>query len=136
MTTCFYPDTVYFFTLSEQHAGVALSALIRALEELKMVAIVRYAYDRRSNPQVGAAFPCIKQDYEVRLWTVCVYVCVYVYSLKNMGLTVHPSPTVFDVRPAAIHRRPQTVYVSFPRQQKVHSVRYSFCMSCLFKTAK
>lgn len=51
--------------LSEQHAGVALSALIRALDELKMVAIVRYAYDRRSNPQVGAAFPCIKRDYEV-----------------------------------------------------------------------
>lgn len=52
--------------LSEQHAGVALSALIRGLDELKMVAIVRYAYDRRSNPQVGAAFPCIKQNYEVR----------------------------------------------------------------------
>lgn len=49
-----------------QHAGVALSALIRGLDELKMVAIVRYAYDRRSNPQVGAAFPCIKQTYEVR----------------------------------------------------------------------
>uniref|UniRef100_A0A4W6FL45 X-ray repair cross-complementing protein 5 n=1 Tax=Lates calcarifer TaxID=8187 RepID=A0A4W6FL45_LATCA len=36
--------------------------------ELKMVAIVRYAYDRRSNPQVGAAFPCIKQDYECLLY--------------------------------------------------------------------
>lgn len=54
------------FFLSEQHAGVALSALIRALDELEMVAIVRYAYDRRSNPQVGAAFPCSKQDYEVK----------------------------------------------------------------------
>lgn len=52
--------------LSEQHAAVALSALIRALDELQMVAIVRYAYDRRSNPQVGAAFPYIKKDYEVR----------------------------------------------------------------------
>lgn len=50
---------------SEQHAGVALSALIRALHELQMVAIVRYAYDRRCNPQIGAAFPCIKQQYEV-----------------------------------------------------------------------
>lgn len=54
-------------SVSVQHAGVALSALIRALDELQMVAIVRYAYDRRSNPQVGAAFPCIKQNYEVRL---------------------------------------------------------------------
>lgn len=52
-------------SLSCQHAGVALSALIRALDELKMVAIVRYVYDRRSNPQVGAAFPCIKEKYEV-----------------------------------------------------------------------
>ncbi|XP_038124088.1 X-ray repair cross-complementing protein 5 [Cyprinodon tularosa] len=48
----------------DEHAGVALSALIRGLDELNMVAIVRYAYDRRSNPQVGAAFPCIKPDYE------------------------------------------------------------------------
>uniref|UniRef100_A0A8C4HJR7 X-ray repair cross-complementing protein 5 n=1 Tax=Dicentrarchus labrax TaxID=13489 RepID=A0A8C4HJR7_DICLA len=51
-----------------QHAGVALSALIRALDELQMVAIVRYAYDRRSNPQVGAAFPCVKQDYECLMY--------------------------------------------------------------------
>lgn len=56
---------------AEQHAGVALSALIRALCELEMVAIVRYAYDRRSNPQVGVAFPCIKQHYEVWPFT-CV----------------------------------------------------------------
>ncbi|KAK2839696.1 hypothetical protein Q5P01_013436 [Channa striata] len=53
-----------FAPRDDEHAGVALSALIRALDELNMVAIVRYAYDRRSNPQVGAAFPCIKQDYE------------------------------------------------------------------------
>ncbi|KAM4558391.1 X-ray repair cross-complementing protein 5-like [Odontesthes bonariensis] len=52
----------------DEHAGVALSALIHALDELKMVAIVRYAYDRRSNPQVGAAFPCIKRDYECLLY--------------------------------------------------------------------
>lgn len=50
---------------SEQHAGVALSALVRALHELQMLAIVRYAYDRRSNPQIGAALPCVKQHYEV-----------------------------------------------------------------------
>uniref|UniRef100_A0A3B5L1N3 X-ray repair cross-complementing protein 5 n=1 Tax=Xiphophorus couchianus TaxID=32473 RepID=A0A3B5L1N3_9TELE len=50
----------------DEHAGVAMSALIRGLDELNMVAIVRYAYDRRSNPQVGAAFPCIKPDYELQ----------------------------------------------------------------------
>ncbi|KAM3861942.1 X-ray repair cross-complementing protein 5-like [Diretmus argenteus] len=49
-----------FAAKDDEHAGVALSALIQALDELQMVAIVRYAYDRRSNPQVGAAFPCIK----------------------------------------------------------------------------
>ncbi|XP_044294195.1 X-ray repair cross-complementing protein 5 [Varanus komodoensis] len=48
----------------DEAAAVALSSLIHALEELDMVAIVRYVYDRRSNPQVGAAFPLIKSDYE------------------------------------------------------------------------
>lgn len=48
-----------------QAAAVALSALIHALDELDMVAIVRYVYDRRSQPQVGVAFPLIKNDYEV-----------------------------------------------------------------------
>ncbi|KAM7407575.1 hypothetical protein PAMA_003343 [Pampus argenteus] len=57
-----------FAPKDDEHAGVALSALIRALDELKMLAIVRYAYDRRSNPQVGAAFPCIKQDYECLMY--------------------------------------------------------------------
>ncbi|XP_013872177.1 X-ray repair cross-complementing protein 5 isoform X2 [Austrofundulus limnaeus] len=52
----------------DEHAGVALSALIRALDELQMAAIVRYAYDRRSNPQVGAAFPLIKPSYECLLY--------------------------------------------------------------------
>ncbi|KAK5920991.1 hypothetical protein CgunFtcFv8_024732 [Champsocephalus gunnari] len=52
----------------DEHAGVALSALIRALDELNMVAIIRYAYDRRCNPQVGAAFPCIKLDYECLMY--------------------------------------------------------------------
>lgn len=52
----------------DEHAAVAMSALIRALDELNMVAIVRYAYDRRSNPQVGAAFPCIKPGYECLIY--------------------------------------------------------------------
>ncbi|XP_061697462.1 X-ray repair cross-complementing protein 5 isoform X2 [Syngnathoides biaculeatus] len=53
---------------NDEHAGVALSALVRALDELKMVAIVRYAYDRRCNPQIGAAFPCIKLNYECLIY--------------------------------------------------------------------
>ncbi|XP_056286454.1 X-ray repair cross-complementing protein 5 [Pseudoliparis swirei] len=57
-----------FSAKDDEHAGVALSALIRALDELDMVAIVRYAYDRRSNPQVGAAFPCIKKDHECLIY--------------------------------------------------------------------
>lgn len=57
-----------FAPKDDEHAAVALSALIRALNELEMAAIVRYAYDRRSNPQVGAAFPCIKQAYECLIY--------------------------------------------------------------------
>ncbi|XP_056146166.1 X-ray repair cross-complementing protein 5 isoform X2 [Lampris incognitus] len=57
-----------FAPKDDEHASVALSALIHALDELKMVAIVRYAYDRRCHPQVGAAFPCIKQNYECLIY--------------------------------------------------------------------
>ncbi|XP_047225878.1 X-ray repair cross-complementing protein 5 [Girardinichthys multiradiatus] len=57
-----------FCARDDEHAGVAMSALIRGLDELNMVAIVRYTYDRRSNPQVGAAFPCIKPEYECLLY--------------------------------------------------------------------
>ncbi|XP_023665262.1 X-ray repair cross-complementing protein 5 isoform X1 [Paramormyrops kingsleyae] len=52
----------------DEHAAIALSALIRALEELRMAAVVRYTYDRRSSPQVGAAFPCIKDKYECLIY--------------------------------------------------------------------
>ncbi|KAG7466932.1 hypothetical protein MATL_G00147540 [Megalops atlanticus] len=62
-----------FAPKDDEHAGLALSALIRALDELKMVAIVRYAYDRRSNPQVGAAFPCIKEKYECLMYVQLPY---------------------------------------------------------------
>ncbi|XP_033620503.1 transmembrane protein 169 isoform X2 [Fukomys damarensis] len=48
----------------DEAAAVALSSLIHALDELDMVAVVRYAYDRRANPQVGVAFPFIKDSYE------------------------------------------------------------------------
>ncbi|XP_077583586.1 X-ray repair cross-complementing protein 5-like [Stigmatopora nigra] len=57
-----------FAPATDEHAGVALSALVRALDELKMVAIVRYASDRRCNPQIGAAFPCIKLNYECLIY--------------------------------------------------------------------
>ncbi|XP_068184537.1 X-ray repair cross-complementing protein 5 [Antennarius striatus] len=57
-----------FAPRGDEHAGVALSAVIRALDKLQMVAIVRYAYDRRCNPQVGAAFPCIKENYECLMY--------------------------------------------------------------------
>ncbi|XP_066467784.1 X-ray repair cross-complementing protein 5 isoform X2 [Tiliqua scincoides] len=53
-----------FAAKDDEAAAVALSALIHALDELNMVAIVRYVYDRRSQPQVGVAFPLIKNDYE------------------------------------------------------------------------
>ncbi|XP_058051948.1 X-ray repair cross-complementing protein 5 isoform X1 [Ahaetulla prasina] len=53
-----------FAAKDDEAAAVALSALINALNELDMVAIVRYVYDRRSQPQVGAAFPLIKNEYE------------------------------------------------------------------------
>lgn len=62
-----------FAPREDEHAAVALSALIRALDSLNMVAIVRYAYDRRSNPQVGAAFPIIKEKYECLMYVQLPY---------------------------------------------------------------
>lgn len=53
-----------FAAKDDEAAAVALSSLIHALDELGMVAIVRYAYDKRANPQVGVAFPYIKDTYE------------------------------------------------------------------------
>ncbi|XP_004376438.2 X-ray repair cross-complementing protein 5 isoform X1 [Trichechus manatus latirostris] len=53
-----------FAAKDDEAAAVALSSLIHALDELNMVAIVRYAYDKRANLQVGVAFPHIKDAYE------------------------------------------------------------------------
>ncbi|XP_003785139.2 X-ray repair cross-complementing protein 5 [Otolemur garnettii] len=53
-----------FAAKADEAAAVALSSLIHALDELDMAAIVRYTYDRRANPQVGVAFPHIKDAYE------------------------------------------------------------------------
>ncbi|XP_064443086.1 X-ray repair cross-complementing protein 5 isoform X2 [Mirounga angustirostris] len=60
--------SVLGFCRSSQAAAVALSSLIHALDELDMVAIVRYAYDRRAHPQVGAALPYIKDAYECLIY--------------------------------------------------------------------
>ncbi|KAF2988572.1 hypothetical protein EK904_007323 [Melospiza melodia maxima] len=56
-----------FAAKDDANAAVAFSALVRALDELKVVAVVRYAYDRRCYPQIGVAFPYIKDTYEVIL---------------------------------------------------------------------
>ncbi|XP_068931288.1 X-ray repair cross-complementing protein 5 [Petaurus breviceps papuanus] len=62
-----------FAAKDDEAAAVALSSLIHALDELDMVAIVRYAYDKRCNPQVGVAFPFIKQTYECLMYIQLPY---------------------------------------------------------------
>ncbi|XP_030885775.1 X-ray repair cross-complementing protein 5 [Leptonychotes weddellii] len=57
-----------FAAKDDEAAAVALSSLIHALDELDMVAVVRYAYDRRAHPQVGAALPYIKDAYECLIY--------------------------------------------------------------------
>ncbi|XP_053926290.1 X-ray repair cross-complementing protein 5 isoform X2 [Cuculus canorus] len=57
-----------FAAKDDENAAVAFSALVHALDELKVVAIVRYAYDRRCNPQIGVAFPFIKDAYECLIY--------------------------------------------------------------------
>uniref|UniRef100_A0A8C3D188 X-ray repair cross-complementing protein 5 n=1 Tax=Corvus moneduloides TaxID=1196302 RepID=A0A8C3D188_CORMO len=49
-----------FAAKDDKNAAVAFSALVRALDELKVVAIVRYAYDRRCYPQGWSSFPYIR----------------------------------------------------------------------------
>ncbi|NWR65959.1 XRCC5 protein, partial [Bucorvus abyssinicus] len=76
-----------FAAKDDENAAVAFSALVHALDELKVVAIVRYAYDRRSNPQVGVAFPYIKDAYECLIYVQLPYMedlRQYIFSsLKN-----------------------------------------------------
>ncbi|XP_032549501.1 X-ray repair cross-complementing protein 5 isoform X1 [Chiroxiphia lanceolata] len=76
-----------FAAKGDENAAVAFSALVRALDELKVVAIVRYAYDRRSNPQIGVAFPYIKEAYECLIYVQLPYMedlRQYIFSsLKN-----------------------------------------------------
>ncbi|XP_015724172.1 X-ray repair cross-complementing protein 5 [Coturnix japonica] len=76
-----------FAAKGDENAAVAFSALVQALDELNVVAIVRYAYDRRCNPQIGVAFPCIKDTYECLFYVQLPYmedVRQYMFSsLKN-----------------------------------------------------
>ncbi|KAK2525909.1 Xrcc5 [Columba guinea] len=76
-----------FAAKDDENAAVAFSALVHALDELKMVAIVRYAYDRRCNPQIGVAFPYIKDAYECLIYVQLPYMedlRPYIFSsLKN-----------------------------------------------------
>ncbi|XP_074684923.1 X-ray repair cross-complementing protein 5 isoform X3 [Strix aluco] len=76
-----------FAAKDDENAAVAFSALVHALDELKVVAIVRYAYDRRSNPQIGVAFPYIKDAYECLIYVQLPYMedlRQYIFSsLKN-----------------------------------------------------
>uniref|UniRef100_A0A8C0HQX4 X-ray repair cross-complementing protein 5 n=1 Tax=Buteo japonicus TaxID=224669 RepID=A0A8C0HQX4_9AVES len=76
-----------FAAKDDENAAVAFSALVHALDELKAVAIVRYAYDRRCNPQIGVAFPYIKDAYECLIYVQLPYMedlRQYVFSsLKN-----------------------------------------------------
>ncbi|XP_073503568.1 X-ray repair cross-complementing protein 5 [Phyllobates terribilis] len=62
-----------FAPTDDEAAAIALSTLIRALHDMEMVAVVRYAYDRRSNPQVGVAFPHIKEKYECLIYVQLPY---------------------------------------------------------------
>ncbi|XP_074000965.1 X-ray repair cross-complementing protein 5 [Numenius arquata] len=76
-----------FAAKDDENAAVAFSALVHALDELKVVAIVRYAYDRRCNPQIGVALPCIKDAYECLIYVQLPYMedlRLYIFSsLKN-----------------------------------------------------
>ncbi|NWY55072.1 XRCC5 protein, partial [Chionis minor] len=76
-----------FAAKDDENAAVAFSALVHALDELKVVAIVRYAYDRRCNPQIGVAFPYIKDTYECLIYVQLPYIedlRQYIFSsLKN-----------------------------------------------------
>ncbi|XP_052762081.1 X-ray repair cross-complementing protein 5-like [Mya arenaria] len=52
----------------DEAAGIALSALINALYETNMCAIVRRVYNASSSPRVGCLVAHIKADYECLYW--------------------------------------------------------------------
>ncbi|XP_063790031.1 X-ray repair cross-complementing protein 5 isoform X2 [Pseudophryne corroboree] len=85
-----------FAPKDDDAAAVALSALIQALEELEMVAIVRYAYDRRSNPQVGVAFPHIKEKYKCLVYVQLPFMedlRQYIFSSLSNNKKIKPTDT-------------------------------------------
>ncbi|NXM71765.1 XRCC5 protein, partial [Serilophus lunatus] len=90
-----------FAAKDDENAAVAFSALVRALDELKVVAVVRYAYDRRSNPQVGVAFPYIKDAYECLIYVQLPYMedlRQYIFSsLKNNKKCIPTADQLFAV---------------------------------------
>ena len=61
---------IAFCNLLFQPATVALSALINALYETDMVAIVRRVYAANSPVKIGCLRPHIKAKYEVQLQNV------------------------------------------------------------------
>lgn len=78
----------------DEAAAIALSALVHALHDLEMVAIVRYAYDRRSNLQVGVAFPHIKEKYECLVYVQLPYMedlRQYLFSSLSNNKKAQPS---------------------------------------------
>ncbi|XP_044159821.1 X-ray repair cross-complementing protein 5 [Bufo gargarizans] len=85
-----------FAPKDDESATIALSALIHALHDMEMVAIVRYAYDRRSNPQVGVAFPHIKEKYECLVYVQLPYMedlRQYLFSSLNNNKKFRPTDT-------------------------------------------
>ncbi|XP_014790589.1 X-ray repair cross-complementing protein 5 [Octopus bimaculoides] len=53
---------------NDQVISVAFSALVNALFETNMLAIVRRVYDARSGPRIGCLKPHIKNDYECMIY--------------------------------------------------------------------
>ncbi|XP_069839685.1 X-ray repair cross-complementing protein 5 [Dendropsophus ebraccatus] len=83
-----------FAPKDDEAAAVALSALIHALHDMEMVAIVRYAYNKASNPQVGVAFPCIKEKYECLVYVQLPYmedIRQYLFSSLSNNKKVKPT---------------------------------------------
>uniref|UniRef100_A0A8C3M4J7 X-ray repair cross-complementing protein 5 n=1 Tax=Chrysolophus pictus TaxID=9089 RepID=A0A8C3M4J7_CHRPC len=84
-----------FAAKDDENAAVAFSALVQALDELNVVAIMRYAYDRRCNPQIGVAFPRIKDAYECLFYVQLPYMeDVRQYMFSSLKNNKKCSPTV------------------------------------------
>ncbi|XP_065844073.1 X-ray repair cross-complementing protein 5-like [Oscarella lobularis] len=58
---------------NDQEAGVALSALVHAMQETGLVMIVKYSFRANAEPKIGVCTPHIKPDYECLLFTQLPY---------------------------------------------------------------